>query len=51
MVIPYSKQINVAFDQVTLLVVHGFKVLHTTSNTTYILVAIHVLITIFWTLY
>lgn len=45
--IPYSKQINLAFDQVTPLVAHGFKVLQTTRNITYILAAIQVLTAIF----
>jgi hypothetical protein len=45
--IPYSKQINLAFDQVTPLVAHGFKVLQTTRNITYILAAIQILTAIF----
>ena len=45
--IPYSKQINLAFDQVTPLVAHGFKVLQTTRNITYLLAVIQVLTTVF----
>jgi hypothetical protein len=45
--IPYSKQINLAFDQVTPLVAHGFKVLQTTRNITYLLAAIQVLTAMF----
>jgi hypothetical protein len=45
--IPYSKQINLAFDQVTPLVAHGFEVLQTTRNITYLLAAIQVLTAIF----
>jgi hypothetical protein len=45
--IPYSKQINLAFDQVTPLVAHGFKVLQTTRNITYLLAAIQVLTAVF----
>jgi hypothetical protein len=45
--IPYSKQINLAFDQVTPLVAHGFKVLQTTRNITYLLAAIQVLTVVF----
>jgi len=41
--IPYSKQINLAFDQVTPLVAAGFKVLQTTRNITFLLAAIQVL--------
>ncbi|KAH8821262.1 hypothetical protein F5884DRAFT_767184 [Xylogone sp. PMI_703] len=41
--IPYSKQINLAFDQVTPLVAHGFQVLKTTRNITFLLAAIQVL--------
>ena len=45
--IPYSKQINLAFDQVTPLVAAGFKVLETTRNITFLLAAIQVLTAIF----
>jgi len=45
--IPYSKQINLAFDQVTPLVAHGFKVLQTTRNITYLLAAIQVITAVF----
>jgi hypothetical protein len=45
--IPYSKQINLAFDQVTPLVAHGFEVLQTTRNITYLLAAIQVLTALF----
>jgi hypothetical protein len=45
--IPYSKQINLAFDQVTPLVAHGFTVLQTTRNITYLLAAIQVLTAVF----
>ncbi|KAF8850136.1 hypothetical protein BDZ45DRAFT_206810 [Acephala macrosclerotiorum] len=52
--IPYSKQIHlafnqsrIAFDQVTPLVAHGFKVLQTTRNITYLLAAIQVLTAVF----
>jgi len=45
--IPYSKQINLAFDQVTPLVAHGFNVLQTTRNITYILAAIQILTAVF----
>lgn len=41
--IPYSKQIHLAFDQVTPLVAAGFKVLETTKNITFLLAAIQVL--------
>jgi len=47
MVIPYSKEINLAFDQVTPLVAAGFKVLQTTKNITFLLAAIQVLTTVF----
>jgi hypothetical protein len=43
--IPYSKQINLAFDQVTPLVAAGFKVLQTTKNITFLLAAIQILTT------
>jgi len=45
--IPYSKQINLAFGQVTPLVAHGFKILQTTKNITFLLAAIQVLTTVF----
>lgn len=45
--VPYSKQINLAFDQVTPLVAAGFKVLQTTKNITYLLAAIQVLTAVF----
>ena len=45
--IPYSKQINIAFDQVTPLVAAGFVVLQTTRNITYLLAAIQVLTALF----
>jgi hypothetical protein len=45
--IPYSKQINLAFDQVTPLVARGFTVLQTTRNITYLLAAIQVLTAVF----
>jgi hypothetical protein len=38
---------NLAFDQITLLVTHGFKVLQPTRNITYIVAAIRVLTVIF----
>lgn len=41
--IPYSKQINAAFDQVTPLVAAGFEVLQTTKNISILLAAIQVL--------
>lgn len=40
--IPYSKQINAAFDQVTPLVGAGFEVLQTTKNISILLAAIQV---------
>ncbi|KAE9364953.1 hypothetical protein N431DRAFT_473047 [Stipitochalara longipes BDJ] len=45
--IPYSKQINLAFDQVTPLVAHGFKVLQTTRNITYVVAAVQILTAVF----
>jgi hypothetical protein len=45
--LPYSKQIHLAFDQVTPLVAAGFEVLQTTKNITFLLAAIQVLTTIF----
>jgi membrane protein required for beta-lactamase induction len=44
--LPYSKQINEAFDQVTPLVAEGFKVLETTKNISILLAAVQV-ITVF----
>ncbi|PSK58734.1 hypothetical protein C1H76_8690 [Elsinoe australis] len=41
--IPYSKQINAAFDQVTPLVAAGFQVLETTKNISLLLLAIQIL--------
>lgn len=41
--IPYSKQINSAFDQVTPLVAAGFEVLQTTKNISVLLAAVQVL--------
>lgn len=41
--IPYSKEINQAFDQVTPLVASGFEVLQTTRNISLLLAAIQVL--------
>ncbi|KAK4495192.1 hypothetical protein PRZ48_013519 [Zasmidium cellare] len=40
--IPYSKQINAAFDQVTPLVAEGFEVLQTTRNITLLLAEIQI---------
>lgn len=40
--IPYSKQINAAFDQVTPLVAAGYKVLETTKNVAILLAIIQV---------
>lgn len=45
--IPFSKQINVAFDQVTPLVAAGFEVLQTTKNITFLLAAIQILTVVF----
>lgn len=45
--IPYSKQINAAFDQVTPLVAAGFEVLETTKNISILLAAIQVLTVVF----
>ena len=45
--IPYSRQINNAFDQVTPLVAAGFKVLETTKNISIVLAAIQILTVIF----
>lgn len=44
--VPYSKQIHLAFEQVSPLVEAGFKVLQTTKNITFLLAAIQVLTTI-----
>lgn len=41
--LPYSKQINAAFDQVTPLVAAGFEVLQTTKNIAVLLACIQVL--------
>ena len=41
--IPYSREINNAFDQVTPLVAAGFKVLKTTKNISILLAIIQVL--------
>ncbi|KAF2149188.1 hypothetical protein K461DRAFT_42439 [Myriangium duriaei CBS 260.36] len=41
--IPYSKQVNAAFDQVTPLVAAGFRVLQTTKNISILLATIQVL--------
>lgn len=41
--IPYSREINAAFEQVTPLVAAGFKVLRTTKNISILLAAIQVL--------
>lgn len=44
---PYSKQINAAFEQVTPLVAAGYQVLQTTKNISILLAAIQVLTVIF----
>ena len=41
--IPYSREINAAFSQVTPLVAAGYKVLRTTKNISILLAAIQVL--------
>lgn len=41
--LPYSREINAAFNQVTPLVAAGFKVLQTTRNISILLAAIQVL--------
>lgn len=41
--LPYSKQINAAFEQVTPLVAAGFKVLRTTRDISILLAVIQVL--------
>lgn len=45
--IPYSREINAAFEQVTPLVAAGFKVLRTTKNISILLAIIQVLTVIF----
>lgn len=40
--IPYSRQINAAFEQVTPLVAEGFEVLQTTRNITFLLAEIQI---------
>lgn len=45
--IPYSREINNAFDQVTPLVAAGFEVLQTTKNISILLAAIQVLTCVF----
>jgi hypothetical protein len=45
--IPYSREINSAFDQVTPLVAAGFKVLKTTKNISILLAVIQVLTCVF----
>lgn len=45
--IPYSKQINLAFEQVTPLVAAGFEILQTTKNITFLLAAIQILTALF----
>ena len=45
--IPYSREINAAFEQVTPLVAAGFKVLRTTKNISIILAIIQVLTVLF----
>lgn len=44
--IPYSREINAAFDQVTPLVAAGFEVLQTTKNIAILLACIQVLTTL-----
>jgi hypothetical protein len=41
--LPYSRQINAAFEEVTPLVAAGFKVLQTTRNISIILAAVQIL--------
>jgi hypothetical protein len=48
--IPYSRQINTAFDQVTPLVAQGFQVLETTKNIAILLAWIQVLTVLLLTL-
>lgn len=45
--IPYSREINAAFEQVTPLVAAGFKVLKTTKNISILLAVIQVLTVLF----
>lgn len=45
--IPYSREINAAFEQVTPLVAAGFKVLKTTKNISILLAVIQVLTVFF----
>lgn len=45
--LPYSKQINAAFDQVTPLVAEGFEVLQTTKNISLFLAVCQVLTAVF----
>jgi hypothetical protein len=45
--IPYSRQINAAFEEVTPLVAAGFKVLRTTRNISILLAVIQVLTVFF----
>ena len=45
--IPYSREINAAFEQVTPLVAAGYKVLRTTKNISIILAIIQVLTVLF----
>jgi hypothetical protein len=45
--IPYSREINAAFEQVTPLVAAGYKVLRTTKNISIVLAIIQVLTVIF----
>lgn len=45
--IPYSREINAAFEQVTPLVAAGYKVLRTTKNISIILAIIQVLTVVF----
>lgn len=45
--IPYSREINAAFEQVTPLVAAGFEVLRTTKNISIILAIIQVLTVLF----
>jgi len=45
--LPYSKQINAAFDQVTPLVAEGFEVLQTTKNISVFLAVCQVLTAVF----
>lgn len=48
--IPYSRQINAAFEQVTPLVAAGFKVLRTTRDISILLAVIQVLTVFFLSL-